>query len=256
MGSLLWCAALCALADDELTEPVSLDQLPKFYEARAAAGLRPRKPMLIFGAKMKVGQVGIIPEGSFPEEKNAFYKVRIVQVLEQRFLAEFVTYRWVTVIVGEGALARVGGERIEEARRDTLIVQGIDTTDAVDDKPIALAGDWSVARTESYNTVAGASRTVFVLEPIDLPKPPEAAPPKAPVVGKDPEERDTEKAAPEPKAPVVRTWRDASGKFSIEAEFRGVAAGAVRLRTKEGRTITVPLEKLSAGDREWIRDRR
>jgi len=56
-------------------------------------------------------------------------------------------------------------------------------------------------------------------------------------------------------APVVaevRTWRDTSGKFNIEAEFLTAAKGKVRLRKTDGKEITVALERLSDEDREFV----
>jgi hypothetical protein len=52
-----------------------------------------------------------------------------------------------------------------------------------------------------------------------------------------------------PAAPELRTWRDRSGKFSVEAEFISREANKVRLRTKQGREITVEISRLSDDDR-------
>lgn len=53
-----------------------------------------------------------------------------------------------------------------------------------------------------------------------------------------------------------RTWTDSSGKFTVEAQFMGAAFGNVKLRRRDGTTITVPLDKLSEADQEWIKGRR
>jgi len=49
-----------------------------------------------------------------------------------------------------------------------------------------------------------------------------------------------------------RTWTDASGKFRIEADLAGVANGQVSLAMPDGRKLTVPLEKLSDADRQYV----
>ncbi len=49
-----------------------------------------------------------------------------------------------------------------------------------------------------------------------------------------------------------RTWRDTSGKFSVEAELVEVTEGKVLLKKANGKTITVPLERLSAADRRFL----
>ena len=49
----------------------------------------------------------------------------------------------------------------------------------------------------------------------------------------------------------IRTWKDATGKFKIEAKFETVQNGKLVLRTAEGRKIEVPMEKLDATDRAF-----
>lgn len=51
----------------------------------------------------------------------------------------------------------------------------------------------------------------------------------------------------------ARTWSDASGKFSIEAELVEVAGGQVVLRKADGAEIRLPLAKLSAADRKHLK---
>lgn len=58
-------------------------------------------------------------------------------------------------------------------------------------------------------------------------------------------------AAQEPS----RTWRDAAGKFSIDAVLIDVQGDSVRLLKKDGATIQVPLAKLSEVDREYVKNR-
>ena len=52
-----------------------------------------------------------------------------------------------------------------------------------------------------------------------------------------------------------RTWRDAGGKFSIEAKLIDVQADKVRLLKTSGETIMVPLAKLSEIDRTYLKNR-
>jgi hypothetical protein len=59
--------------------------------------------------------------------------------------------------------------------------------------------------------------------------------------------------SPTPKpATASRTWSDVSGKFRIEAVFKGVMDGKVVLQKKDGLFIKVPLEQLSEKDRKFI----
>jgi len=50
-----------------------------------------------------------------------------------------------------------------------------------------------------------------------------------------------------------RTWQDDTSKFKIEAEFVELEDGAVRLRRRDGRIVTVPLDRLCQEDRRFVR---
>ncbi len=56
-----------------------------------------------------------------------------------------------------------------------------------------------------------------------------------------------------PAAPKYRLWTDASGKFQIEATIVSSAAGQVQLLRKDGKQITIPLDRLSQMDQEYLR---
>jgi beta-lactamase regulating signal transducer with metallopeptidase domain len=49
-----------------------------------------------------------------------------------------------------------------------------------------------------------------------------------------------------------RIWNDSSGAFSLEAEFGGVKDGKVSLKKADGKTITLPLDKLSKEDQDFV----
>jgi hypothetical protein len=51
----------------------------------------------------------------------------------------------------------------------------------------------------------------------------------------------------------LRTWQDATGKFSIEAEFISLSAAGVKLKRKDGKEVTVPLDRLSKADQTAAR---
>ncbi len=51
---------------------------------------------------------------------------------------------------------------------------------------------------------------------------------------------------------TTRTWTDVTGKFKVRASLVDVEEGNVRLRKSDGKTISVPLEKLSEADQQWI----
>jgi hypothetical protein len=53
----------------------------------------------------------------------------------------------------------------------------------------------------------------------------------------------------------ARKWTDASGKHSTEADFVEVKDGNAILKKTNGKVISVPLEKLSAVDQEFIKSK-
>ena len=46
-----------------------------------------------------------------------------------------------------------------------------------------------------------------------------------------------------------RTWKDSTGKFSVEAKLLSIQDGQVVLKTTAGKEIKIPLERLSQEDR-------
>lgn len=53
-------------------------------------------------------------------------------------------------------------------------------------------------------------------------------------------------------AASAREWTSSDGKFTVEAELVEFANGMVRLKKDNGKEITVPLQKLSLLDREFV----
>lgn len=51
---------------------------------------------------------------------------------------------------------------------------------------------------------------------------------------------------------LIRTWRDRTGQFKVDAEFRGLQNGKIRLHKLNGVTIEVPLTKMSPEDVIWL----
>jgi hypothetical protein len=52
----------------------------------------------------------------------------------------------------------------------------------------------------------------------------------------------------------TRTWSDATGAFTLEAEIVKFADGKVHLRRTNGKVITVELERLSSADQQYVRE--
>jgi hypothetical protein len=50
----------------------------------------------------------------------------------------------------------------------------------------------------------------------------------------------------------MRTWSDSTGAFSIEAQLVGVKEGKVILKKANGKTVAIPLDRLSKEDRDFV----
>ena len=50
----------------------------------------------------------------------------------------------------------------------------------------------------------------------------------------------------------MRKWKDATGKNTIQAEFVEFASGRVKLKTREGRTLSLNISQLSPDDRRFV----
>ncbi|MFN3150199.1 SHD1 domain-containing protein [Bremerella sp.] len=57
-----------------------------------------------------------------------------------------------------------------------------------------------------------------------------------------------------PAVPTTRTWTDNTGKHTREGIFQSVQGELVQLKTPEGQSIFVPLDRLSAEDQKYVRE--
>jgi hypothetical protein len=67
------------------------------------------------------------------------------------------------------------------------------------------------------------------------------------------EEKQLERKAAVEKAPW-RVWTDASRSHTVEAQFKGLVGGQVKLLKKDGTEISIPLEWLSEEGKGWIKE--
>ncbi len=133
-------------------------------------------------------------------------------------------------------------EGVKEPQGEPFMIYGYPTQGVVDGQTLRRAGVFEVTGTEQYTTVAGGAKTVFKITWYD-------ADTLKPYLDKQAARLDRPDAD---QTRPVRTWTDASGKFSVKASFAGSALGKVRLRKEDGSVIEVDLDKLSADDRKYI----
>lgn len=84
---------------------------------------------------------------------------------------------------------------------------------------------------------------------------PAAAPPPATLTDADRARLEAEKRAAADAAEGWRTWVSTAGT-KVEARYKGLIGQAVRLEKRDGKVITVPLNLLSEGDLQWLKQRK
>jgi hypothetical protein len=88
----------------------------------------------------------------------------------------------------------------------------------------------------------------FAPAPATPPSAPKPATPAAPAVDDDPFKISAEGTL------AVREWVDDSGSFRIRGRLIAVLDGKVRILKETGRTTTVPMQRLSPADREYVNE--
>lgn len=72
------------------------------------------------------------------------------------------------VLTGSTMLVRVGTKKGRIVDYNTYLMKGVNTSNFVDGTPFSFVEPLIVSGTYMYNTVSGASKKVFVLEPVDI----------------------------------------------------------------------------------------
>lgn len=115
------------------------------------------------------------------------------------------------------------------------------------DRALALVGQKNAQARRSGTTMLGAVVTRY-------PGTPAAAMAEAKLAELGVEVAAAQVAAQsgDAESPSSRTWTDATGQFRVEAELLAVADGKVQLKKSDGSVVSVPLEKLSQADRDFL----
>jgi hypothetical protein len=188
---------------------------------------------------MKVGDIGRFPS----------FQTSVAQVFKNKIL---VNYDW----------GRKIGARSAD-RSGTFLVKGIDTTGLVSGGKWRPSQDdvFEVTGTETYETVAGGTRTVLALSPVRADRikaylEAKAAEARAREEKAQAEVQKEREAEEQRKANAEKarwhTWSDSDGTSQFEARVIGISNGNVVLKKRDDTITRIPLEKLSADDQEWL----
>jgi hypothetical protein len=142
---------------------------------------------------------------------------------------------WVTQVL-DGDRCR--GELAPRGSGKEALFTGVDTSNLVDGKYFETNDLFFVEGPYQYTTVLGASRTVFEVRKLT---PNEVAAFEAAA-----KKRLGEKP--------LRTWKDKSGKFSVEAALTDFDGKEVELRNEDGTTTKLPIAKLSKQDQAIVQE--
>lgn len=120
-----------------------------------------------------------------------------------------------------------------------------DKTEAGDKRLVELKDDGS--ESQFYYRIRKNGDLALYNEPIFGPKTPSVVYKALPI----PAQRKKKEAAIDA---VERIWTDNTGKFTVKARFISSKAKSIRLLKVNGKVIAVPIERLSAKDREFIKE--
>lgn len=198
-------------------------------------------------------------------EMIAFYKQRISELEKKGGLPDQIL-RGDSLAVG--SVGRLGGQwwvrqiigddKMLVSDRDTgplQMLHKVPTKGLVDgeafriEEQCRVPGLVEVYGTEQYRTITGAQKTVAALRWHDVDDSVRSylEPLKQPAM---------KRSQPEAKPPPsTRTWKDATGQFSVKAAFRGIIGGNVQLEREDGNKLSIPMDQLSDECQEWIRER-
>jgi len=167
--------------------------------------------------------------GSIAELKEKFFEFYDGKIVSARYMrpetfrigqvGPVSTFKVVQVVGPNEMLASIDGKMFK--------IKGVSTADMADDQLIRLTDFFSVRTTETYNTVAGSTNTVYVLEPAR---------------GK----------MPEVKPSRVYPWFNKKDEVVITGEFKTIN-GPNAVFIVDGQESKVPLTKFTRGDRDVMR---
>lgn len=215
------------------------------------AGLPKQPPLLDFDT-LAVGDVGKLPYEIDPARPRPFINSSILQIVDDdEMLVQIERWGWKMSIVGKVA----GGAQPVE--RDTLVVlfRGVSTVDQADGKKFAVGGGFHVSGTYKYATAAG-QRTVYVLEPVSLPKIADERPDPREVLEKEAAKEREALAAEAAKVEAderPRLWKDKDGKEIGRGDLLSFKRGFVEIQLESGKKRTLSIAQLSKEDRDWVR---
>lgn len=224
IGSLLLTVVshLTCAADEPVEEKkydkVASEYLMEFWKKQASESEDFAYPKLMW-KDFRGGEVGFFRgDGTIPD-KEGYATATICKV--QQIISESEALVVVRLIYPDG--------KVDEK---PYLFRGFDFAKYADDQWFEEQHVAIVNGTYKYETAIGGTKTVFVIEKVDVPKVPEH--PAFLGVG-------------------MRLWTDVTGEFSVQAAFYKVEKGSAHLVKEDGKVIQVPVSRLSEADQALMR---
>jgi hypothetical protein len=192
---------------------------------------------------------GIVPSNQFTEKKLRYPKFYRDEIDGEIYTAREGAVQVVQIIDEENLIVDVR----RGSKSHVLWIEGYPTKDLSDgdDFRVDLDLPFKVNGSKKYETAIGSTKTIPLLAVFDEKK----IEREAKKAKEEATKKKLDKQAEEDNA-KWRTWKDASGSFEIEAKFSGVTNNVVKLKKKNDKTVSIPLEQLSEPDRKWIDSRK
>lgn len=155
----------------------------------------------------------------------------------------------------------------ERFPKTLMWLKGASTEGLTDQSTIKLDGIFAITSTRQYNTTAGGTKTVFVLERLKIEddrftRKVELRAWSKKDGGKLSGIADEDRKYCEarggvlerevPKSEPLRTWTSADGKYITEAKLLSYANGTITIQSRDGKKIKIALDKLSKADQDIV----
>ena len=262
----------CSAKDLEPVESAKAQKVKLPIKGKMVARLNP--------GSLAAGQAGVFVKSQVHPNTRAiiqyFDHLKVISVVDDsNLIVEYDQRNWAMSVDHESSTTH---------RYISFWLKGFSTKGVVDDDNVTIPWVVDVTGTKKYTTSAGTQSTVLLIEPhqqTDKERKAEEEQRKADEQAAQKQQQAAEEAAKKERQAkedaaqkrqkekqaeldrnaaaekaLWRVWTDASGTHTMEARFKSMIGDQVKLLKRDGTQISVPLEKLSEEDREWIRDRK
>ena len=229
--SWLVLAILVPHAYADSPEAVTLDSLDAHYQRCVDAGEPLEIPPLVLTKSVKQGQIGM------PTISRGNMRFKLSQKLSDNEGLVYAHYTHIVSVAPPGPfnVSQQGIDFTEPRQFETgpYLLRNHDLSGTVDGAFIEITKPITIAGSYAYIATTGAKTTVSVVETVDLPPPPKTAS----AVGV-----------------VDREWRSSNKNFSRTGKFVRYEKGVLTIAVSD-KEIEIPLSKLHADDRDYVRER-